>query len=162
MAELARKRTKLEKSYYKMRLVTVGVNYCFLMSLFCLILPFSFLLVPIFMMLYVVYALFVTIMMVVCTLFLILLTVNDPDSPLAQVWARVDKIAELIDPVMKFSTIAVPIVGTITIILSIILLVCVKKNLSRSAKGRDKAFLIISIIFAIIGIGIALAVGLSN
>ena len=161
MTEIARKRTKLEKAYYRMRLVTVGINYCFVMSLFCLVLPFSFLLVPFFMMLYVIYALFVTIFMVVCTFFLILLTVNDPESPLAQVWARVEKIAELIEPVRKFAAVAVPIIGGITIILSIILRVSANKRLSISPKAKDKAFLIISIIFSVIGIAVGLFVGLS-
>ena len=152
MADIARRKTKLERHFNQIRITTIGINYCFLMSLFSLIVPIMLLLSPIFIMFYVVYAIVVSFIMIVGTLFLILLTVNDPDSPLAQVWARIDRIGEILEGIVQFGRIAVPIVGGVAIALSILFLVLVSKGYGRQNKAKDRAVLIVSIILCVIGI----------
>lgn len=151
MAEIVKK-TRLQKHFYGMRLVTIGVNYCFIMSLFCLITPFMFILVPFIAMLYVIYALYVSLAMIVCTLFFILITVGQPDNPLHRVWDRLNHLDGMMEQVANFGRIAVPIVGSVAIILSIVLLILVSKNIGRQNKKRDRVFLILTIIFCVVGI----------
>ena len=161
MAELARKKTKLEKHYYQMRLVTVGVNYCFVLSLICMVLAFSFMILPIFIFLYIVYALIASVVLIVCTLFLVLINAGDPSNPLNIVWSRLNKIDEVLQPVIHFAAIAVPIIGGCSIALSILLLVLVNKNLGRSNKIKDNTLLILSIIFSVIAIFVSQVVAYS-
>ena len=162
MASITRVRTKLEKDYYKMRLVSIGVNYCFLLSLSSMILSFSFMLIPVFAIVYVIYALFASIILIIGTLFLILINTSDPENPLHVIWSRLDKLEEVLNPIVQFAQIAVPIIGGSTIALSIVLIVLVSKNLGRSHKAKDIAFLVIAIIFSILAIFISQAVALSS
>ena len=162
MADIARKRTKLEKHFYQIRITTVGINYCFLMSLFSLFIPIMLVFSPILIMAYVIYAVVVSFIMIVCTLFIILLTVNDPDSPLAKVWGRIDKIGEILNDLIQFGKIAIPIVGGLGIVLSIVFLILVAKGYGRQNKAKDRAILIISMILCAIGIFISQIAGYSN
>ena len=153
------RRTKLERRYYGTRFVSVLTRYEVFFGIIVMLVGVAPLLVPILYMVYFIVALFLSLLLVIGTLFLIFLTIGKPDNPLTEIWSGFNHFDQVINAVTDFGKFFCPIAGGVAIVLDIILLILVSKNWGRSNQGKDKAALIVSLVFCGIGILSSLLMG---